>query len=344
MRNQIQLMLFVCVCALVAAFEKPGYGDEIFRGKTINLYAAGGIGGGYDLYARLLAAHYAKHIPGSPNIVVRNMPGAGGLKAANYIYEVAAKDGTAIAAIGGGAATAEMFKLQGVQFDPRRLVWIGSMNAEVGLAISWGSSPVKSINDVFVRDFVVGGTGPTDGNVVFATVLNKELATKFKLVAGYKSTTEIALAIERGELEGTASIHYSSLMASKPDWLTENKVNVLLQLALSPHSMLPDVPMVMDLAKTDEQRDVIRLVFARQEMGRPFTLPPGTGHNIATPLREGFQAALKDAALIADAERQRMDLNQTMTNAQIEELIAKLYQTAPALIMRAAIATEPGKQ
>jgi hypothetical protein len=186
---------------------------------------------------------------------------------------------------------------------------------------------------------LIGGGGPTSGNVIFPNVMNKVLGTRFKLISGYKSTGDIALAIERGEVEGTASYHYSSIITSRPDWITNKQVKVLLQDALRPHSLFPDVPVVIDLAKTPEQKEILELVFARQEMGRPFMLPPGTPNDTAITLRRAFDASMKDPQLLADAQRQRMDLNKPMTGEDIHKLIDHLYTFPADVVAKAADAT-----
>jgi tripartite-type tricarboxylate transporter receptor subunit TctC len=310
-----------------------------FKGKTISIYAGASAGDGYDVYARLLAVYYPKHIAGNPAVIVRDMPGAGTLKAANYIYEVAPKDGTAIGTVGGGTATAELFKSKGVRFDPRKYVWVGSMNSEVGLVLAWKTVPVNSIQDLYNRELLIGGGGPTSGNVVFANVMSRVLGIRFKLITGYKSTGDIALAIERGEIEGTASYHYSSIITSRPDWITNKQVKVLLQDSLRPHSLFPDVPVVIDLAKTPEQHQILELVFARQEMGRPFMLPPGTPAEIGNALRRAFDASMKDPQLLADARKQRMDLNRPMSGEDIHKLIDQLYTYPADVVAKAADAT-----
>ena len=204
---------------------------DYFRGKTINIVAGAGSGDGYDIYSRLLAQYMGRHIPGNPRFVVQNMPGAGTLRATNFIWEVAAKDGTTFGAVGGGTATAGLLDAKNARFDARRFGWIGSMNSEVGLVLSWGPTPFKTIQDVMKQEFIVGGGGPTSGNVVFPIVLNQVVGTRFKVIGGYKGTGDIALAVERGELHGTASYHYSSIIGRNPDWLTRKQVNVLLQLS-----------------------------------------------------------------------------------------------------------------
>ncbi len=312
-----------------------------FKGKQVTIYGAGD-SGGYDVYSRLLSQHYGKHIPGNPTIIVKGIPGAGTLRTALYMYEVAPKDGTALGTVGGGTATAHMFGSQGVRFDPRQYFWVGSMNSEVGLVLAWHTQPFKKIEDVFEKEMIVGGGGTTSGNVVFPNVMNSVLGTKFKIISGYNSTGDIALAVERGELQGTASYHYSSVITRNPAWLDEKKTNILLQLALRRHTKFPDVPAVTDLPKTEEQKQIIDLVFARQEMGRPFLLPPNTPAPIVAVYRIGFAAVMKDPELLATAAKQKLDLNNPMTGQEIHALIERLYTFPKDVIAKAAVATGEG--
>lgn len=315
---------------------------DYFRGKTINIVVGSGTGDGYDLYSRMLAQYMSRHIPGNPRMIVQNMPGAGTLRATNYIWEVAPKDGTHFGSVGGGTATAGLLDARNARFDARRFQWIGSMNSEVGLVLSWGPTPFKTIQDVMKQEFIVGGGGPTSGNVVFPIVLNQVVGTRFKVVGGYKGTGDIALAIERGELQGTASYHYSSIIGRNPDWLTKNQVNVLLQLSLRKHPEFPNVPLVAELAQNEEQRAIIELVFARQEMGRPFMLPPDTPAGVVAILRRAFDAAMRDPEHLAEAKKRKMDLNQPMSGDEIHTLIDRLYKWPPAIIEKAAQAAGPG--
>lgn len=332
-------MLAVVAANAASAQTVP---PDYFRGKTINIVVGSGTGDGYDIYSRLLAQHMGRHIAGNPRFVVQNMPGAGTLRATNFMWEVAPKDGTHFGSVGGGTATASLLDAKNTRFDARRFGWIGSMNAEVGLVLSWGPTPFKTIKDVMKQEFIVGGGGPTSGNVVFPIVLNQVVGTRFKVVGGYKGTGDIALAIERGELHGTASYHYSSIIGRNPDWLTKKQVNVLLQLSLRKHPLFPDVPLPAGLAQSDEQRAILELVFARQEMGRPFMLPPGTPEGVVAILRRAFDATMRDPALIAEAEKRKLDLNQPMTGEEIHALIDRLYAAPPAIIDKAAQAAGPG--
>ena len=328
--------------ALAAVCSAPALAADApyFQGKTITLLYGGGESGGYVTYARLLSLHYGRLIPGNPRMIVKSAPGAGTLVAANQLYEAAQPDGTQIGTVGGGTATAELFKTPNIRFDPRKFIWLGSLTSDVSLGISWHTSPVKTIADALQREMIVGGGGPTSGNVLFPVVLNRLVGTKFKVITGYKSSAEVMLAVERGELEGVMSWNYSSVRAGHMDLIRDHKVNVMVQFALKKHRELPDVPLVTELAKTDEERAILDLVFSRQEMGRPFMAPPKTPPAVAKILRDAFAALIKDPVFLADAERQRLDVNEPMTGEQVDAMIAGLYRTPREVVERAIAITD----
>ena len=332
----------VAVGALIATASVSAHAADApyFQGKTINLIFGGGEGGGYDGYARFLSVHYGRHIPGNPRMIVRGAPGAGTLAAANYVYEVATPDGTNIGTVGGGTATAELLKTPGIRFDPRKFVWLGSLTSDVSAGISWHTSPVKTIQDALTQQLIVGGGGPTSGNVLFPVVLNRLVGTKFKIITGYKSSAEAMLAVERGELEGIMSWNYSSIRAAHSDLVRDHKMNLLVQFALKKHKDMPDVPLVTDLAKSKEDLEILNLIFSRQEMGRPFMVPPKTPDAVSKILRDAFAAVIKDPVVLADAERQHLDLNEPMTGRQVDEMIAEFYRTPQAVIDRAIEITD----
>lgn len=320
---------------LIGAVEAGDY----FKGKTISVFVGGDAASGYDAYARLLASHYPRHIPGNPAFTVRSMPGERTLKAANFMFEAAPKDGTAIGAVGGGVATAALFHAKGARFDPRTYLWIGSMNSEVGLVLARRDVPVNSIQDVFQRELLVGGRGPASDDVVFPAVMNKVLGTRFRIIPGYTTEDDIARAIERGEIEGSASWSYSGIVGRRPDWISSGRVRVLLQDSLRPHTLLPNVPVAVDLAKTSKQRVILELVFAHEEIGRPFLLPPGTPNRIAAILRRAFAATMADPRLLADAKRRHLDINRPMFGVEIEALLHALYACPADAVVKAAKVT-----
>lgn len=337
----LRLALAATFCAAASTAQaQTAQNQPYFAGKTITMIVGGSPGDGYDVYARFFVTHWARHIPGNPRFIVQNMPGAGTLVAANYMFERAPKDGTALATVGGGTATAQLLKTKGIRFDPRKYSWLGSLNSEVGLVLAWHTQPFKTVKDLMEREMLVGGSGPTSGNIIFPLVLNRVVGTKFKIISGYKGTGAIALAMESGELQGTGSYHYSSLITSRPDWLTNKQVTPLIQLALFKHEKFPGVPNIPDLAKTDEQNAVLDLVFARQRMGRPFLGPPGLKPEVRGILHKACADALKDKQFLADAEKRKLDLTMPMTGDEIHAFIEGLYKYPQTTVEKAINASD----
>ncbi|MDT2022316.1 tripartite tricarboxylate transporter substrate-binding protein [Methylocella sp. CPCC 101449] len=325
--------LLVLSTALFASFlTTASHAEEpSFAGKTISIYASGG---GYALYARALAIHIGKRLPGTPTIIIRELPGAGTLMSANYIAEAARKDGTEIGAVGGSVATVQLYKVPNVRFDPRRLIWLASLASEAGVVAVTAKSGVSSIRDAFTHKILVGGGGPTSGNIVFPSILNGLLGTKFDIVRGYKSSEDIALAMERGEVEGVASWNWSSIKAARLDWVKSGQIKILLQLALTGHPDLEGIPLVTDLAKTDEQRAAIQLVFSSQDIARPYIAPPGTPPQIVDLWRRAFQETMTDPAFQADLGKMNLDSAGAKSGGEVEALIERLYATSPDVLSK----------
>jgi tripartite-type tricarboxylate transporter receptor subunit TctC len=304
---------------------------DFYRGKTIQLLIGYTAGGGYDLNARVLARHMSKHIPGNPNIVAQNMAGAGSLRLANFLYNVAPKDGTAIGIVGRGMAMEPLIGGSATQYDARRYTWIGSVSDQVSLCATWHTSKVKSWDDMLKTDFTVGGEGSGSDPDMFATMIRSIFGVKIRLVSGYPGGNEINLAMERGEVDGRCGWSWSSIKITKPDWLKNKRINLALQMALHKNNELADVPLIMDLARTDRERQILKLVLSRQEMGWPFTAPPGLPKDRADALRAAFDATMKDPEYLAEAAQRRLDVN-PMSGAAIDKLIAELYATPPEVI------------
>lgn len=325
MKPHLQSLVGVTLLSISLSATSTTLAQEVsFAGKTISVYAAGG---GYSLYARTLAMHIGKRLPGEPTLIVKELPGAGTLMSANYIAEAAKKDGTEIAAVGGSVATVQLYKTPGIRFDPRQFVWLGSISSEVGVAASTAKSGITSIEQVFQRKMLVGGSGPSSGNVVFPTLSNGLLGTKFEIVRGYKGSEEIALAMERGEVDGVMSWNWSSIKAARSEWVRDGKIKILLQLALSGHPELKGVPLIADFARTDEQKAAIELAFSSQSMARPYILPPGTPKPVINVWRKAFDGLLADPAFEADLKKMNLDFENPMSGSQIESMIATLYAT-----------------
>ncbi len=308
--------------------------EDFYRGRTVNLYIGYSVGGGYDDYARAVARHLGRHIPGNPTVVPQNMEGAGSLRAANYIYSRAPKDGSAIATFARGAAFYPLMGLEGATFEAVKMNWIGSANNETSLCVAWAGTGISKFDDLKTREMTAGGTGPTDDTVQFVKVINGVLGAKIRSVSGYPGGNDVLLAMERGEVQGRCGWSYSSALATRPAWLTEHKINILLQLGLTKHKELPDVPLVMDLPMSDESRAILKLVFARQVMGRPFAAPPGVPADRLAALRKAFDETLKDPEFLADAQRGGLEIN-PVSGADVQTLVADIYKIRPEIAVQA---------
>src|SRR5258708_5036128 len=252
---------------------------DFYKGKPVDLYIGYSVGGAYDLYARQLARHMSKYIPGNPNVMPKNMEGAGSLRLANWLYNVAPKDGTAFGIIGRGTGFDPLLGNKAAQFDATKFTWIGSANNEVSVFVAWSTSGVTKFEDLLTRELIVGGTSTSADTDQFPRIVNGVLGTKMKVVTGYPGGNEVGLAMERGEVQGRCGWSWSSVKTTHQKWVDEKKFSILVQLALDKHPDLPDVPLVIDLAKHDEQRQLLRLILARQGMGRPFLAPPNRPHD-----------------------------------------------------------------
>jgi tripartite-type tricarboxylate transporter receptor subunit TctC len=316
--------------------------EEFYRGKTVNLIVGFSPGGGYDTTARILAVYLKKHIPGNPTVVVQNMEGAGSLKATNYLYHVAPKDGTAIGTFSRGMPMEPLIGSSATQFDAAKFTWLGSTTNEYSVVLAWHTSPVKVWNDLLKTEFTVGGEGSGSDSDIYAMLLKNLFGAKIKLVTGYPGSAELMLAVERGELDGRASWSWSSLKASKPDWIKNKKVSNLVQLNITKNPELPDVPMILDLATTDKQRQILKVVLSRQTMGRPFAAPPGIPEDRKQALRKAFDDTMKDPEFLAEAQKRKMDVN-PVSGVEVEKLVAELYKTPQDVIAEAKVAISAGK-
>jgi tripartite-type tricarboxylate transporter receptor subunit TctC len=308
---------------------------ESFKGRTVDIYTGYTVGGGYDLYTRLLARHIGRHLPGNPTVVPKNMEGAASLRLANWLYTAAPKDGTALGTIGRGTALDPLLGQPGAQFDGTRFTFIGSMNDEVSICVAWHTVPIKTFDDMMQREFLVGGTGPGDDTIQFPKVLVGVLGAKLKIITGYPGGNDAVLAMERGELQGRCGWSYSSVKAAHPDWLAEKKIAILLQFGLAKHPELPDVPLITDLAKSEDQLRLLKFVFARQVMGRPYLAPPGVPPATVATLRRAFMETMADREFLTDAERAKFEIN-PVPGERIQQLVAELYKTPPELTKRLA--------
>ncbi len=299
---------------------------DFYKGRTIELYIGYSAGGGYDVYARALARHIGRLIAGNPSIVPKNMPGAGSLVLANWLYNVAPKDGTAFGMIGRGTGFDPLLGSTKAQFDAAKFNWIGSMNDEVSVCVAWHTTGITRLEQVVQKELTVGGTGPAADTDQFPKVLNATMGTRFKIVTGYPGGNDIDLAMERGEVMGRCGWSWSSVIATHKHWIDDNRINVLVQLSLSKHPDLPNVPLVMDFAKNNEEKQIFKLVFARQPMGRPFLAPPGIPAERVSILRKAFLETLQDRDFLAEAGRMKLEINPVAGEA-VQAIVQEVYRT-----------------
>jgi tripartite-type tricarboxylate transporter receptor subunit TctC len=325
--------LMAVLPASIAAAQSPA---DFYKGKILEFYIGYSVGGGYDLYARTVARHLGKHIPGNPTVVPKNMEGAGSLRLANWMYRVAPKDGSVIATIGRGTGFDPILGQQGAQFDGNKFTWIGSANNEVSVCVSWNAtSGITKFDDLLTKEMTVGGTSMSADTDQFPRVLNGVLGTKLRIVSGYPGGNDVVLAMERGEIKGRCGWSWSSVISTHKAWLDDNKMTVLAQLALQKHPDLPNVPLITDLAKTDEQKQILKLIFARQVMGRPYLAPPGIPADRAEVLRKAFMETMADKDLLADAEKAQLEIT-PVAGADLQKLVAEVYQTPAEVEKKAA--------
>jgi tripartite-type tricarboxylate transporter receptor subunit TctC len=323
-----RIVLAFYVLALTACSPEEGQTPEDFyRGKTITLLIGSSAGGAYDVYARMLARHMGKHIPGNPRIVPSNMEGAGSLTLTNHLYNVARKDGTVIGTINRGAPFEPLIgEPELARFDPALFTWIGSIANEVSICAVWERAGVDNFDQLFTRELTVGGTGSGADTNQFPKVMNGVLGTKMKIVSGYPGGNNIDLAMERGEVDGRCGWSWSSVASTRKAWLESGSIKVLVQLALQKHPDLPNVPLIMDYAKTDEERAMLRLIFSRAALGCPFLAPPDVPADRAVALRKAFDDTMKDPAFLEEAAQAMLEVA-PVGGEELQRLIADIYRT-----------------
>lgn len=340
----------ILACAIAAfavssAGLSPARADDadVYKGKTVTIVTSTGPGGTYDLIARLISRHMGGYLPGKPNVIVQNMPGGGNVLATNYMYEIAPKDGTAIAVINNAVPLNQVLDGRGVRFDASKFNWLGSTGAKNEVVFIWRSTGVKTVDDIKTREVVLGGTGPGSSIVIYPTVMNNVLGTKFKIVTGYKSSNDVFLAMERGEVEARSG-SLSSIESGYPSWIKDNKIVFLAQVGLKREAALPDVPLLTDLAKTDGQRRILALISSPSALGQPYLAPPGVAPERVALLRKAFAGTMSDKGFLAEAAKSEFDIAPIGGN-EVKRIIDDVVG-APADVVakaRAAMAV-PGAQ
>ena len=336
----------LALAAGLALITVTGHADESYSGKTINFIIGGNPGGGYDIYARTLGRHLGRHLPGSPDIVPMNMPGAGSAKAASYLYSISPKDGTEIGAVYPGAVMEPLLgKYHSLSYDPSKFQYLGTLDSGTRVCITYKTSMTKTYADAQTRKTVLGASQAGGSTRDYAYMLNKLTGTKFDIVSGYKGSVDILLAMERGEIEGMCGYDWSSLKAQRPEWIWDKRVNILLQVGIDPEPALTKlgVPTLWNFLHNPEDRKVAELIVSQQLFGRPYLAPPGTPLDRVKILRAAFSATVKDQAFLADAKMSHIDIA-PLSGERVQTVIEGLFASPRHIIDRAGEVTSPPTQ
>ena len=337
LRN-LRFVHFFAVCCLVITAGRPVAAGEavadFYAGKTLQLVIGYSVGGGYDIYARTLARYMGKHIPGNPTIVPQNMPGAGSLRAMNYLAKAAPRDGSVFGTFARGAAMEPLYDPKAMPFDPKSLQWIGSVTNEVSTCAFWHTSGIQSWADMRQRPYTIGGTGASSDTDVFPKVIRNLFHLPLKLVTGFPGGQDVVLSLQRGEIDGRCGWSWSSLISRNRALYDSKQIIVPLQLGLRKHPDLPDVPLVMDLTSDPKVKAALRLIFARQAMARPFAAPAGIPPERLQALRDAFDATMRDPVFLHEAKTLELEIA-PVKGVEIEQLIKEIYATPPDVVQLA---------
>jgi tripartite-type tricarboxylate transporter receptor subunit TctC len=317
--------------------------EDFYKSTPITMLVGSGAGGGYDVYARTFARFWTNHIPGHPNIIAKNMPAAAGLAAASTLYTSAERDGSIIGAFTNGSAMDPLFGNPGAHYDALKFNWLGSIGKLENVCFTWHTSPVKTIAAARAREVIVAAAGATSNSAIVPKMLNALIGTRFKVVPGYDTSSGLTMAVERGEAEGICGLSWSTIKASRPHWIADKALNVIVQMGLSKLRDLPDVPSALDLIDDAQSKQVMELILLRQEAGRPFAAPPGTPADRIAALRRAFQDTLADPGFVAEAEKTQLEI-EPMTGEDIAAMLAKAHAAPKAVVERAGELVYPGAQ
>ncbi len=306
--------------------------EDFYKGKTVSMVLSSATGGGYDTLARLVARYMPRHIPGNPSVAVRNMPGAGGITATNHLYTVAARDGSVIGAVQNNTPFEPLFGTPQANYDPLRFNWLGSPSVETGLLTVWAASPAKTLDDARRIEVKLGSSGAASTPSFYGRLMNHTLGLKLRMIVGYPGQNDALLAMERGEIDGYPSAFYNSLMATRPTWIPEKKVNLLVQYGADKEPQLPDTPFIFDVLKSDEDRALWRVAVAPLGVGRPYLMPPEAPADRVAAMRKAFQAAITDPEFLAEQAKVNLGADTPRTGEQVREMIAEAYRASPAII------------
>jgi tripartite-type tricarboxylate transporter receptor subunit TctC len=306
--------------------------EQFYAGKTVELIVGYPPGGSNDVYGRAVARYIGRHIPGNPQVVFRNMPGAGSILAANHIYNVAPKDGTVLGLLAATNTIDEKLGAPGVKFETAKFTWVGRISSAVNVTAMWNTSKIKTIDDAFKMESALGATGTGSTVYVYPNVLNRVVGTKFKLVMGYGGSNEAMLAMERGEIDGH-STSWEAYKSAHPDWIRDKKINVVVQYGLNRHPDLPDVPTCVEIAKTEEERQILKAVVNATEIGKAILSSPGLPAPRVEALRKAFMDMTRDGEFVAELEKMRVELT-PLPGDKLQELVQEVGNLTPDLVQK----------
>ncbi|HEY7299541.1 MAG TPA: hypothetical protein VH684_16670 [Xanthobacteraceae bacterium] len=342
--GRLALLLLCSTAALCASGgARPNAIEDFYRNRQLKLVIGSNTGGSYDAYGRLLAAHLGPHIPGNPMLIPSIMPGASGVQAATYLGQIAPKDGSVLGLLNQSMAQRQMLEPDLIRFNAGTFNWLGATAVTTSVFITWHASGVKTLDDAKSRDVILGALSSDGGNAVYPLLLNAFLGTRFKLVLGYQGGNTIQLAMERREVDGRASVVWSGLKATWPQWIAEKKINVLVQIGLAKEPDLPDVPLLVDLARTPTEQAIFRFVSSDSAMGFPVVAPPGVPPDRVAALREAFAATLSDPVFLADAEKRGLPVH-LMPGETVQQVAAALIATPKPVIAALKDVVEDAKR
>ena len=333
-RRRCRLLALGIVAGACLPQAKADVVAEFYQGRTVTVVVGSNAAGGYDTFARAVARYMGKHIPGSPTLIVRNMPGAGGMTAANFLYNNADKDGSVIGLVQNNTPFEPLFGTKEARYDPVRFNWLGSPSAETAMVLLWHAAPVNSVAELKVREVAVGVSGANSTPAFFTRLLNATLGTRMKPINGYPGQNDVLLAMERREIDGHPSAFFSSVRSTRPTWLRDKTAKAIVQYGAEKLAELPDVPFAPDLVGNDGDRLVMQAAFAPLALGRPLLMPPGVAAERVAALRAAFAATMADPDFLAEGERVGLGLNAPRSGEQIQEVVERAYRSPPRVIDR----------
>jgi tripartite-type tricarboxylate transporter receptor subunit TctC len=334
MMKRAVLAAAVSLGLVCATPSQAASADQFYAGRNLTMYLSAGAGGIYTAYANAFAPHFSAHIPGKPRVLIDYMNGAGGLRAMNFLNTTAPRDGSVIGLVHASLPFAPLYGIQGARFDSMKMNWIGAMDSSPGICVAWHQSPIKVWEDLFKREFIVGGSGAGSQMEILPQVINKLFGTKIKVISGYPGGNDVFLAMERGEVQGRCGSIISGINATRPDWFSQKKVSVPIQIGMTRNRLFPDVPALGELAKDEHTRQVLQLVLSPMDMFGPIVAPPGVPAERVAVLRAAYQAAMNDPKFRADAARLKLDVAE-VSHDRIAGLLKTAYAMPPTAITAA---------